>query len=163
LLACSRRCATHGKLPEFAVSSFLVNGTEATVSAHPPILIVDDEEIVRSALSDILELYGYSAVTAGDASAAFQIFPVLCAQPGVHLVILDLMMPGLNGLETMHRLAALDPDAQFIISSGFDRDEIAARFHFVSDEGSKVHFLQKPYSMSALATLVEQCFSGAAA
>ncbi len=130
--------------------------------AHPPILIVDDEEIVRSALSDILELYGYTAVSAGDAYTAIQMFPALCAQPGVHVVILDLMMPGINGIETMHRLAALDPDAQFIISSGFDRDEIAARFHYVSAEGGRVHFLQKPYSMAAIATLIEQCFSPAA-
>lgn len=131
--------------------------------AHPPILIVDDEEIVRAALSDILDLYGYTTVSAGDAYTAIEMFPALCAQPGVHLVILDLMMPGLNGIETMHRLAEIDADAQFIISSGFDRDEIAARFHFVGDEASRMHFLQKPYSMSAIATLVEQCFSGVTA
>lgn len=125
--------------------------------SSPPILIVDDEEVVREALVDILDLYGYAAVTAENAAAALALFPSLCAEPGVHVVIIDLMMPGINGIEAMRKLAEIDADARFILSSGFDRAEVLDRFNLADSDLSQVHFLQKPYTMAAVAELVAAC------
>lgn len=123
----------------------------------PTILIVDDEEVVREALCDILDLYGYATATAENAAAALTVFPRLCAEPGVHIVILDLMMPGINGIEAMRKLAEIDANARFILSSGFDRAEVLDRFNLADGDLTQVHFLQKPYTMAAVAEMVAAC------
>ena len=127
------------------------------MSEHPPILIVDDEEVVRVALTDILDLFGYRAVTAKDGLEAVRMFTAMAGGPGVYIVILDLMMPGLNGIDTMHKLCAINRNAQIIIASGYDREEVVERFALGDYNRDKVHFLQKPYTMATIVSLVEQC------
>ena len=126
------------------------------MAEHPPILIVDDEEVVRVALTDILDMFGYPAVTAKDGLEAVRMFTAMAGGPGVYIVILDLMMPGLNGIDTMHKLCAINPDAVIIIASGYDQDEVVARFTLGDLNRDKVHFLQKPYTMATIVNLVEQ-------
>jgi YesN/AraC family two-component response regulator len=129
---------------------------ETTLPDSVPILIVDDEEIVRSALSDILAMQGYAAVCAAGAHEAVPLFTQLCRQRGAHIAILDLMMPGVNGIDLMRSLIQIDPSAHFIISSGYDVQEIAERFDLSGIESASLHFLQKPYSIAAIFGLVER-------
>jgi DNA-binding LytR/AlgR family response regulator len=67
------------------------------------------------------------------------------------------MMPGLNGIETMQRLTAIDPRAHIVISSGFDRVEVLARFDLGDYDHDKVHFLNKPFTIATLVGMVERC------
>lgn len=130
------------------------------MSDSSPILIVDDEEVVRVALTDILDLSGYATVTASNGADAITIFEGIAQQPGTHIVILDLMMPGINGVETMRRLSALDPTVQVIIASGFDRSEVIHRFNAQDIDPSRIHFLQKPYTIKSIVDVVERCRRG---
>ena len=68
------------------------------------VLVVDDEPTVREVVSRYLELGGYRVTMAGDGHAALQI--ALSAQSPPDLVVLDLMLPGMDGLEVCRRLRA---------------------------------------------------------
>jgi CheY-like chemotaxis protein len=126
---------------------------------NPTILVVDDEEVVRIALTDILDMYGYHVITAASGHEAIRI--VAGIPPGsVHLAILDLMMPGIDGIETMRRLTALDPNTQIIISSGYDESETYERFQLSEKDRTTLHFLQKPYPMAEIMRLVRSGLAG---
>ena len=125
---------------------------------HPSILIVDDEDVVRVALTDILEMEGLAVIAASSGHEAIQILKHHTGD-ALRLVILDLMMPGMNGIETMHKIRAIKPSMTIVISSGYDEEEVADRFHLGQVDRTDVHFLQKPYSMAQLTTLVESCLA----
>jgi CheY-like chemotaxis protein len=74
------------------------------------VLIVDDEEDTRELIRDLLEAKGFSVATAEDGEQALN---AMAAVPRVCLMILDLIMPNMGGLEVLQRLAA-DPAAQNI-------------------------------------------------
>ncbi len=78
------------------------------------ILLVDDEEEFTSTLSERLELRGHDTVTAGDGEAGLQCL----AGEAFDIVILDLMMPGLGGLETLKRIKGETPDLPVILLTG---------------------------------------------
>ena len=126
------------------------------MAEKPPVLVVDDEEVVRVALTDILELYGQRAITASSGPEAITIIQDL-SPVGIQVVILDLLMPGMNGVETMYKLIAIAPQIKFIISSGFDEEEVVERFGLGNYDRARVHFLQKPYTMANIMNLVERC------
>src|ERR1700722_2776958 len=67
---------------------------------HKAILVVDDEKEIRDAVKEALELYGYPTFTASDGNDAFSVLSQM-ARPG--LIILDLMMPGMDGREFIKR------------------------------------------------------------
>lgn len=78
------------------------------------ILLVDDEEEFVVTLAERLELRGYTVRTAEDGEAALS-----CFEPGVFdLVVLDLMMPGMSGLEVLPRLREIQKDIPVILLTG---------------------------------------------
>jgi signal transduction histidine kinase len=98
----------------------------ASPSAHPAlkaegdrrILIVDDDEPVRSVFASCLSAR-YSCVTAGDAQEAL----VRLASETFALVIADIQMPGLSGIELLRRIMEHFPDTAVIMASGIDRTQ----------------------------------------
>ena len=126
---------------------------------NPTILVVDDEEVVRVALADILDMYGYRVITAASGHEALRIVAGL-STGSVNLAILDLMMPGIDGIETMRRLIAHDPNTEIIISSGYDETEAYERFQLSENDRTTLHFLQKPYPMAEIMKLVRSCLAG---
>ena len=126
---------------------------------NPTILVVDDEEVVRVALADILDMYGYRVITAAGGHEALRIVADMHPD-SVHLAILDLMMPGIDGFETMRRLIALDPNTRIIISSGYDETEAHERFQLGEYDRTALRFLQKPYPMAEIMKLVRSCLAG---
>jgi DNA-binding NtrC family response regulator len=93
--------------------------TAATTSsgevARPTVLVVDDDEDARAALAKILAAEGFQAVAAADGEAA--IARVASEPPAV--VLLDQIMPGLDGIETLRRLKAIAPEVQVIMVTGY--------------------------------------------
>jgi DNA-binding response OmpR family regulator len=75
------------------------------------ILVTDDEEITRRSLADILRLEGYFVATAADGAAALEAL----RRERFDLLLLDLKMPGIDGLEVMRAAAGLAPDTQIIM------------------------------------------------
>ena len=94
------------------------NGADTTSSgevARPTVLVVDDDEEARVALARILAADGFEAITAVDGEAA--IGRVASDPPAV--VLLDRIMPGLDGIETLRRLKAIAPEVPAIIVTGY--------------------------------------------
>lgn len=118
------------------------------------ILVVDDEEVVRSLARAVLERAGHVVVEAVDGEDALRRF---CAAPEeVALVILDMTMPRMSGVECLRELRAVRPDVPVLLSSGYNEQDAVAR---VAGRGL-AGFLQKPYTAAELLEKVEQAFQG---
>jgi PAS domain S-box-containing protein len=108
------------------------------------ILLVDDEESVRTTACRMLERSGFQVLTAADGRKALEIYRARRSE--IALVLLDLTMPDLDGEETFHALRQIDPNVRVILSSGYTESEIIPRFAGQGLTG----FLQKPYTTTAL-------------
>ncbi len=116
----------------------------------PKILVIDDEEPVREAVSDILESSGVEVLAAADGAAGVALYRERAST--IALVLLDLSMPGLGGEETFRQLRVLYPQVRILLSSGYDESEVVARF---TDQGL-VGFVQKPYTAAILTDAIRR-------
>lgn len=114
------------------------------------VLVIDDEEPVLEAVTDILALDGIEVMTASGGEVGLGIYRENKAE--IKLVLLDLSMPGMNGEETFQALREFDPTVRVVLSSGYDEREAKGRF---ADTGL-ADFLQKPYDIDALTKKVRQ-------
>jgi DNA-binding NtrC family response regulator len=117
---------------------------QSPVATQGLVLVIDDEEPVREAVMDILEIQGIMVITARDGRAGLTLYRE--RQADVGLVLLDLSMPGLSGEETFHELRRINPSVSIILSSGYQQSEVTRRF---AGQGL-VGFLQKPYDVDTL-------------
>jgi nitrogen-specific signal transduction histidine kinase/CheY-like chemotaxis protein len=121
--------------------------------APPPrgdetILLVEDEEAVRRAVRRMLEALGYSVLEAPNAGVALKVAADAETRgQRVHLVLTDVVMPGLNGRRLAEEVAARWPDTKVLYMSGYTDDEILRRGLVDADSS----FLEKPFSTERLA------------
>ncbi len=108
------------------------------------ILVVDDEQSVRTVVKVILERAGFHVVCAEDGRQALEIFRAHSA--AVVVVLLDLTMPNMDGIETFTELKRLKPDVRVILSSGYSEQDATSTLAGHGLRG----FIQKPYSAEAL-------------
>ncbi|MCA9705731.1 MAG: response regulator [Myxococcales bacterium] len=115
------------------------------VVAQGTALVVDDEEMVRNLVSRMLERVGFRVQQAADGLEGIEKASTL--EPGeLQLVVLDVMMPRLDGAEALRRIAAHHPNALTVVMSGFSKSETARKF-----EGQHVAaFLEKPFTYHRL-------------
>jgi PAS domain S-box-containing protein len=112
------------------------------------VLVTDDESSVREVVETMLGELGFDIVLAENGREALRVFTE--RQDELVLVILDLMMPGLDGDEVLAELERLGPGVPIILSSGYNAQEVSQRF-----VGRGVAaFLQKPYRFPELAAAV---------
>ncbi len=103
------------------------------------ILLVDDEEVVRGAVGEMLRRAGFRVVSGRNGQEALEIFARDRAE--IVGVVLDVTMPVLGGLETCAALRRLSPDVPIVMISGYDPIDVAGRFEpRVFDA-----FVQKPF------------------
>jgi len=114
------------------------------------VLVIDDEEPVRDAVTDILDLEGVPVLTAADGRSGIDLYRQ--RQADIGLIVLDLSMPGLNGEETLHELRQINVRVRVLLSSGYSQDEVAARFAGHGEVG----FMQKPYDAEQLVKEVKR-------
>jgi CheY-like chemotaxis protein len=114
------------------------------------ILIVDDEDMIRSLVKDILASKGYNVMAAPDGGSAVALYQE--QWHSIDLVILDMIMPGMGGRETMEKLKQINPGVRAILSTGYSEDDRARDLMAL---GVKV-FLQKPYRTEELSTAVRK-------
>ena len=125
------------------------------MSSAPPsekrsILFVDDERGVRKVAEQSLKRAGFDVLAAQDGEQALELFIEHRAHIG--LVILDLNMPGLGGVETLERLRQLDDQVRVVLSSGYDAQETLQTL----SNHELLGFIQKPYRISTLIAQVER-------
>ena len=120
------------------------------VSGHETILVVEDQEKVRSFTVDALKAYGYRVMEAANAGAALAI----CARKTslVDLVLSDVVMPHTNGHELAAQLSHLRPELKVVLMSGYPNDAIPV----CGGRNASSHFLMKPFSPQELASKVRQ-------
>lgn len=110
------------------------------------ILIVDDSGLARRRARAILEAEGFEVIEAEDGMAALESYFV--AKPD--LVLLDLVMKGMYGLEVLQRLREMDPKARVIVVSA----DVQTSSHELVAEGGASGFLIKPMDANEVITLV---------
>jgi CheY-like chemotaxis protein len=139
----------------FAPSKSADEEKSSTVATAPRrrlrLLVIDDEDVVREMLAEILEHEGFDVVVAGDGESGLAIFDERGDE--IDIVLLDLSMPGLSGQDTFGRLVEKRPDVPVILSSGYDHAEAMRRF----DGQAPVGFIQKPYRPELLMAEINRC------
>lgn len=119
-------------------------------SVRPVILVVDDEPMIADTMSEILRRSGYDAVSVYDAEAALE--SVLARPP--HMVISDVSLPGMNGIELGLSIRRMYPECKVVLSSGHSRSgELLTSALSTDDEFS---FLQKPVQPKELLRFVAE-------
>ncbi len=108
------------------------------------ILLVDDEETVRSVCGQMLEQMGFDVIMAEDGPQAIEVFRNNADE--IKCVLLDMTMPKMNGAQTYEALYEIEPKINVIISSGYNEEEVAENFVNKNISG----FLQKPFNVEVL-------------
>ena len=112
------------------------------------ILLVEDAELVRELVTEALESYGYTVLTASSGVDAVKIVE----RNGHHidLLLTDVVMPNMNGRELAERLLAKDGDLKVLFTSGYPSDTILRN----GIAGARAAFIEKPYLPVELAHMV---------
>ncbi|NTW98786.1 MAG: PAS domain S-box protein [Geobacteraceae bacterium] len=113
------------------------------------VLLVDDEETVRSIGTEMLKELGFTTITANNGREAVEVFK---NTPDIAFAILDLTMPHMDGEQCFRELRLLDPDFKVVISSGYNEQEVTQKFIGRGLAG----FIQKPYRLSELMSVVKK-------
>jgi CheY-like chemotaxis protein len=123
----------------------------------PRVLIVDDEENQRRTLSIGLRLEGFDVVAASSGEEALVALGAAAANndgkpsnPGIEVALIDLMMPGLNGLDLARQIRRLFPTVRVVLSSAY---HLSARQVERADCGA-VGFVPKPYRLAELCSFL---------
>ncbi len=124
---------------------------------HGTVLVVDDEQVMRTVAKAALERYGYHVLLATNGVEALEVFRQAAAE--IAVVLLDLTMPLMSGEETLEKLRALRPDVPVLMSSGYNQIEVIRRFTGQAPAG----FLGKPYTAAELAAKVKSVWPGESA
>jgi len=117
------------------------------------ILVVDDEEIIRDVLTEMLQEMGFRVVAACDGLEGLDLYRRLWDQ--LDLVILDMVMPKLSGKETFVEMKRINPSIRAILSTGFAEDSVARD---ALDRGI-TGFIKKPYRIQDLSEMICQVLS----
>ncbi|MFI5380950.1 MAG: ATP-binding protein, partial [Tepidisphaerales bacterium] len=124
--------------------------TQSVVRGHETILLVEDESLILTMTTTMLQKQGYTVLAAGTPGEAIRLAREHAGE--IHLLMTDVVMPEMNGRDLARNLLSLYPGLKRLFMSGYTADVIA--HHGVLDEG--VYFMQKPFSMSRLSVKVRQ-------
>jgi CheY-like chemotaxis protein len=130
-----------------------LKGQEA---ARPParetLLVVEDDDDVRTLIEDTLGFRGYTVLAAADGREALQ----LAKEHGgaIDLLVTDVVMPGMSGPEVARELAARRPGLKVLYVSGYPGDALDRHCLGAPESAAPRVFLQKPFTMDALANRI---------
>jgi DNA-binding NtrC family response regulator len=119
-----------------------------TIYGTETVMIAEDEPMVRKLAHETLEAYGYTVIETESVAEALDIAATY--EDEIHLLLTDVIMPGMNGRELYEKLKKRRPDLIVLYMSGYTDNVIV--HHGVLDEG--VNFLQKPFTIRGLAKKV---------
>jgi PAS domain S-box-containing protein len=125
------------------------------LSGRETILLVEDEEIVRNLLADVLKHHGHSVVSAASAEEALQM--LTSHDEDIDIVVTDVVMPGMNGTELAAKIDEMEPQTPVLFVSGYT-DDSAVRDGVV-EEGK--HYLQKPFAPKKLLRRIRKILDSA--
>ncbi len=137
-------------IPERPVQLSPVASVEAETvrGGTETILLVEDEEMLRTMLVTLLESKGYRVLTASDGEEGFELYQR--HRQNIQLVLSDFGLSKLNGAELFRRVKALDPRARVILASGFFEPQLRVDL----EQQGVAHLLSKPYSAVTVLSVV---------
>src|SRR5579864_7913749 len=125
------------------------------VTGQDTILLVEDEEAVRSFAARALKLRGYNVLEAAGGRSALDI--VRSHAGTIHLLISDVVMPNMDGPTLVRNVRRLKPEMQIIFMSGYAEET----FRRNDEKAEELHFLPKPFGLKQLAAKVKEVLSSA--
>ncbi|MEI7451333.1 MAG: PAS domain S-box protein [Desulfomonile sp.] len=139
----------HEIVPEYVETKipYSAGGTET-------ILLVEDEQAVRELGVIILEKFGYTVLSVGDGQEALDVYEK--EQGNISLVILDILMPRMDGKECLEQLLRINPTVKAIISSGVGQEDLIQDVVKLGAKGA----VNKPYGMRQLLGMVREVLDG---
>jgi two-component system cell cycle sensor histidine kinase/response regulator CckA len=111
-------------------------------------LVIDDDDYVRSTAARLLEHLGWAAVMAADGRSGLELFQA--HRYRIDCVLLDLSMPGMHGAEVAHALRRLNPDIPILVMSGYSEADITATLV----DAARMYVLAKPFQLDDLRQLL---------
>jgi DNA-binding NtrC family response regulator len=114
------------------------------------ILLVDDEEPILRTCTKALEKIGFIVRTAVNGREALELFKA--HQDEIAVVILDMVMPGLTGMETFEAMKAMDPKVKVLLASGYSYQGQAEA---ILEDGCR-GFIEKPFDIEALSAKLRE-------
>jgi two-component system cell cycle sensor histidine kinase/response regulator CckA len=123
---------------------------EELPSGRETVLVAEDEDDVRNLVMQILKRQGYRVLEAANGGEAL----IACEKykEKIHLLVTDVVMPGMSGRELSERLLPLHPEMKVLYMSGYTDDTIL-RYGVLEGE---INFVQKPFSVEALTQKVRE-------
>ncbi len=121
------------------------------VSGTGMILVVDDEYVIRTTTSAILNKLGYTVILAENGSKAIELYSK--HQNSLDLVILDMLMPKMDGRECFHKLRKINPNVNIVVCSGFSKNTDIQELK----RNGLAGFIHKPFNGSELSRVVAEC------
>lgn len=135
----------------FANNNILVIEPSQTGRDMKKILVVDDEESVRIILKQMLEQGGYSAEVASDGAEALDKLKA----DNYHMIITDINMPGMDGVELLKKSKELFPKLPVIFVTGFGKDKIILQ----AMKLGLSNYIEKPFKMDDVLKIVKDYIS----
>ena len=127
-------------------------GAQEARGGSETILLLEDESSLRELTRTLLLRLGYRVLDAGNPEQAFKIAES-CKEP-IHLLLTDIVMPGLCGRQAAERLSRMLPSLKIVYMTGYTEDVV---IHHKLLE-SEVHVLRKPFSKNDLASIIRRAF-----
>jgi signal transduction histidine kinase len=141
----------HLYFPLIKIEVGRVNSEEHPVKGEGRILVVDDEAVIRMTAEAILSGLGYEVSLARNGEEALEAYRA--AGQEIDLVLLDMIMPGMNGHEVFDRLKDMDPAVKVLVCSGYSKPDDLRAMQARGCSG----FIRKPYTTLELSRQVASC------
>jgi two-component system, cell cycle sensor histidine kinase and response regulator CckA len=123
---------------------------EGITRGSETVLLVDDEEMIIEVGTLMLENLGYRVMIAGSGQEAIDLYRE--NRDGIHIVVLDMIMPVISGGETYEKLKEINEDVKVLLSSGYSMDDHAVEILRRGCNG----FMQKPFNMKRLSQKIRE-------
>jgi CheY-like chemotaxis protein len=117
------------------------------------ILVVEDAETIRKMVCAMLKQSGYRTLEAGDGSEALDL--VRTAPHAIDLILTDVVMPEMGGVELSRRIARIRPELRMVFMSGFSDNPVVTDL----ERSSAALFLAKPFTAGALLDKVREALA----
>ncbi|MDX1776231.1 MAG: response regulator [Desulfobulbales bacterium] len=116
------------------------------------VLVVDDDPLMLNVIEQGISFYGYKPIVASNGEEALKV----AAEKKIDLLVTDIMMPGMNGIDLAKKFAVINPEAKILFMSGYVCPSIA---HQGIPE-SEFAFIQKPFAPDTLVKKVQKVLRG---
>jgi two-component system cell cycle sensor histidine kinase/response regulator CckA len=114
------------------------------------VLVVEDEEILRLAISKMLRRERFSVIEAGDGTSGADLFRV--NEPRIDVVLLDVTLPGMSGRDVLKEMRRIRPDVKVVLTTAFNKDNALSSI----DEQHPWGYVRKPYQFRELISLLRK-------